>query len=243
MREEHGVRHVGLEADASAAGPPFRAIRTLRRQLCMPAQQISPSAASRSPKSLGDGRRPRGRSAAIRLVLAAGILGPLGRRWRPNRCGRCRTGGCPRSRSLLPMRQAFSHLRQEAAALGFVAHRGSAAGRRPDGRDQRAGAQTFAMQACRRAASDRRRRNRYRCAAARGTDRRHRSARHRRGGGGQVEHRIEIDGRLGIGAFADQSRPHGVVEGREGVRSGSVHWFPPRREPPTDSGLKRLKLC
>jgi hypothetical protein len=63
------------------------------------------------------------------------------------------------------------------------------------------------------------------------------------GAGGEIEHGIEIDGRFGIGTFSDESRPHGVVQCREGVRSGSVHGYPPRRYPPTDSGLKRLKLC
>ena len=33
------------------------------------------------------------------------------------------------------------------------------------------------------------------------------------GGGGQVEHGIEIDGRFGIGTFADQPGPHGVMQG------------------------------
>ena len=32
------------------------------------------------------------------------------------------------------------------------------------------------------------------------------------GRGGQIEHGIQVDGRLGIGAFADQAGPHGVVD-------------------------------
>ena len=42
------------------------------------------------------------------------------------------------------------------------------------------------------------------------------------GGGGQVEHRVEIDGRLGARpALADQAGPHGVVQLRKLVCVGS----------------------
>jgi hypothetical protein len=35
------------------------------------------------------------------------------------------------------------------------------------------------------------------------------------GAGGEIEHGIEVDGRFGIGTFSDESRPHGVVQGRK----------------------------
>jgi len=32
------------------------------------------------------------------------------------------------------------------------------------------------------------------------------------GGGGQVQHGVEVDGRLGVGALADQARPHRIMQ-------------------------------
>jgi hypothetical protein len=37
------------------------------------------------------------------------------------------------------------------------------------------------------------------------------------GGRRQIEHRVEVDRRLGVGPFPDQSRPHGVVQSRLAV--------------------------
>ena len=43
------------------------------------------------------------------------------------------------------------------------------------------------------------------------------------GRGREIEHRVEIDGRLGVRALSDQSRPHGVVERRISLQGGTVH--------------------
>ena len=61
-RVEERVGHVGLEADGLGLADRLRADRPCAASECMPPQQISPSAASRSPWSFGDLRRPRGRS-------------------------------------------------------------------------------------------------------------------------------------------------------------------------------------
>ena len=45
------------------------------------------------------------------------------------------------------------------------------------------------------------------------------------GGGGEVEHCVKIDRRLGIGTFADEAGPHGIVEGGKSVGFG--HGKPP----------------
>ncbi len=111
------------------------------------------------------------------LVLAAGILRPFGGAGGRIDADRRRTGGF-RDRAVCGRCGRLFHLGEEAAALLLVAHGGAAAGRRPDRRDQRSGAQTFGRQACRRDVPGRRRWNRCRCAAAKGTDRRRRSARH-----------------------------------------------------------------
>ena len=78
----------------------------------------------------------------MRLVLASGILGPIGGAG----------GGIDAHDAVfadLEIAQfaadaaGLFHLGEEAAALGVVAHGGAAAGGRPDGRDQRSGAQSF----------------------------------------------------------------------------------------------------
>ncbi len=43
------------------------------------------------------------------------------------------------------------------------------------------------------------------------------------GGRRQVEHRVEADGRFGIGSFSDDSRPGRVVKFRELIACGRVH--------------------
>ena len=141
------------------------------------------------------------------------------------------------------MRQAFSTWVRKRAAFGVVAHGGAAAGRRPDGRDQGSGAQSLGGKLVGEASEVVV--GRIDVGVGQGEEEVDAIEAHaiHPGGGGEIEHGIEVDGRFRIGTFSDESRPHGVVEGREGVRSGSVHWFPPRREPPIDRGLKRLKLC
>src|ERR1019366_2438936 len=195
---------------------------TLWRQLCMPAQQISPSAASRSPKLSAMEAASR-KVWAMRLVPAAGSLA--------------------QSAGLAAESAGFFPLGEEAGALGGVAHGGAAAGGRPDGGDEGAGAQSFGGELPGEAGEIvvggidvgvRQGEEEIDAIEAR--------AIHPRGGG-EIEHGIEIDGRFGIGTFSDEPGPHGVVQGREGVRSGSVHGYPPWREARIGSGLKRLKRC
>ena len=127
------------------------------------------------------------------------------------------------------MRQAFSTWVRKRRALGVIAHGGAAAGGRPDGSDQRAGAQSFGRELVGEAGQvvvggiD--------IGVGQGEEEIDAIEAHAidPGGGGEIEHGIEIDGRFGIGTFSDESGPHGVVQGREGVRSGSVHGYPPRR--------------
>ena len=54
--------------------------------------------------------------------------------------------------------------------------------------------------------------NRCSCAGRSGTGRRRRTALRRPRLRREVEHRVEVDRRLGVGSLADQSRPHRVVE-------------------------------
>ena len=93
-------------------------------------------------RSLRRCRRPRGRSARCAwcwppgsLAHSAGLAAESMRTmpyWRmPGRAVCC------------PMRQAFRTWVRKRAALGLVAHGRAAAGGRPDGRDQRSGAQSF----------------------------------------------------------------------------------------------------
>ena len=71
--EQHRVRHVGLKADGVRHVPAISSNSTFRRQLCIPPQQISPSAASRSPKP--SAMTPASRKVfAILFVLRSGSL-------------------------------------------------------------------------------------------------------------------------------------------------------------------------
>ena len=106
----------------------------------------------------------------------------------------------------------FLDLRQEPAAFRFVSHRRAAAGRGPDRRNQRSGTQAFAgdfFSQARQIVV-----GRIDIGVRQGEeqiDAVEPHAVHLRGLG-QVQHGIEIDRRLGVRPFADQSRPHGIVK-------------------------------
>ena len=157
--------------------------------------------------------------------VAFGILGPLG------------GAGCgidahdavrPRAQLAQLARDAagFAHLGDEVAALFRAAHGRSAAGRRPNRRHQRADASP----------SDAHFVGEARQIVVAGIDADMRieqkqvdaveSRAVRLGGGGEAQHGVEIDGRLGIGAFAHQSGPHGVVDTRKVVRTWHAHDAP-----------------
>ena len=104
---------------------------------CIPPQQISPSAASRSPYPSATVHASRNVSA-MRFVFAAGFsaqdAGPTAESMRTTPYLRT-----PRSRSFLPMAQALRTWVRKASAFLLGSHGGPAAERRPHRRDQRAG--------------------------------------------------------------------------------------------------------
>ena len=107
------------------------------RALCMPPQQISPSAASRSPNSSAMSQALRNVSA-MRLRVGLRIGRPLG-----GRAGRVDAHDAigPDADLLaarLAMRQPLRTCVEELLPGRVIAHRRAAAGRRPDRRDDRA---------------------------------------------------------------------------------------------------------
>ena len=184
----------------------------------MPPQQISPSAASRSPNAFGDVARLAERLARSSSCCRAGPW-PTRRGSRRNRSGRRRTCECPSSRSVLPISQAFRTCVTNCWRSVGVAHRRAAAGRRPHRRDQRADrpGRRARMRSARRFSSssvavDADVRIEQKQIDAVELDAVHRCV------GGEIEHRVEIDRRLGVRSLADQPRPHRVVEGGKPVR-------------------------
>ena len=116
------------------------------------------------------------------------------------------------------MRARLLHLRQELLPVGVVAHGRSAAGGRPDRSDQRPDDEAAAADAVGEA---------LQVVGARvdagvrfgeeEIDAVEPDAVHL-GRGSQVEHRLEVDRRLAVGAFADEARPHRIVQGWIRVR-------------------------
>ncbi len=87
------------------------------RQLCMPPQQISPSAASRSPKSSAMSQASRNVSAIVACSRLDSWPTPQGSL--PNRYESLRTDGRPSSRKLAADHASFAHLCEKASALLF----------------------------------------------------------------------------------------------------------------------------
>ena len=183
----------------------------MRFTLCMPPQQISPSAARRSPKDSATSAASRNVSA-IFFVLPAGSLahsaGLAAESMRMTPYLRM-----PSRVQLLRDRAGLAHLRDERLALVVAAHGGSAAGRRPHRRDQRADDEIAPADAVgqllqvviRRIDADVRIEEEQIDAVE--LDAVHLRLR------GVVEHRVEIDRRLGAGsALADEPGPHRVMD-------------------------------
>ena len=134
----------------------------------------------------------------------------------------------PRSRSFFPMRAGLPHLRQEVLPFLFVPHGRAAAGRRPHRRDERADdemlradlvGEPFQIVVGRVDADVRveeKQIDAVELDAVHFGRRRH------------VEHRVEVDRRLGIRALADQPGPHGVMDSGVFVL-GHGHGPPERR--------------
>ena len=203
--------------------PTCSSSSTLRFTLCMPPQQISPSAARRSPKDSATSAASR-KVSAIFLVLPAGSLAHsagLG--------GRVDADDAVLADAdvlqLLADRAGLAHLRDEGLALLFAAHRRPAAGRRPHRRDQRADDEVAPADAVgqllqvvvRRIDADVRIEEEEIDAVE--LDAVHLRLR------GVVEHRLEIDRRLGAGsALADETGPHRVMDSGVFVHGVDCVW-------------------
>ena len=205
------MRHVGLHADSLGPSDGFQ-------QLHHPLPAVHAA-----PADLAFGREP----LAVRFGDVGGLAERLGDPLRVARrilrpVARAR-GGVDPDHAVLPDaeiakratdRAGFLNLRQEFLPIGFVAHCGSAAGRRPDRRDQRSDDQSTAADAvC----------QPFQVVSAR-VDARVRvgekqidavelHAVHGRGSG-HVQHRVERDGGLTVGTLPDETRPHCVVQCR-----------------------------
>ena len=117
---------------------PLRAARPSCRQQCMPPQQISPSAASRSPCSSAMSRGLAERLGdSLRVASGSAAQSPGSR---PSRSARRRTCRTPSSRSVRAMRHAFWTCVRNFLRASSLAHGRPAAGRRPDRGDNRADA-------------------------------------------------------------------------------------------------------
>ena len=118
------------------------------------------------------------------------------------------------SRKVFPIAHAFCHLREKALAILIAAHCRPAARRCPDRRHERSDDEA----ACANAIGETLQR------VAVGIDVDVRVEQKQIDpfeadavdvcGCRQIEHRVQIDRRLRVGAFADQSRPHCVVKSR-----------------------------
>ena len=182
----------------SVLGPvrPASSRSTMRFQLCMPPQQISPSAASRSPWSSAMSQASRNVSAICFVVARRDR--PPSRSGSPAESMRTTPyGRMPSSRSVLAMRQALRTCVRKFLRSSSLAHRRAAAGRRPDRRDDASRRRGRAPRSCRRAASGRRRSNRCStCGSNRNRSTPSNFTPSTFGGGRQVEHRVEVDRRL-----------------------------------------------
>ena len=197
-REEHGVRHVGLKAEGLGAVHHFQQFH-----------HAASSCACRPSRFRLRRRAARRSSSAIVAGLAESLgdaswccrpdLWPTRRDWHAESMRTMPYWRMPRSRSFWPMRAGFAHLREEASALVLVAHGRAAAGGRPDGRHQRSGAQVL----CAASLSARRfRSSSVESMSVCGSERNRSTPSNRTpstsAGGGQIEHGVEIDGRLGV---------------------------------------------
>ena len=185
-------------------------------QECMPAQQISPSAARRSPLSLATWAASR-KVAAIFLVLPLGSasqwagLSAESMRMMPY----LRT---PCSLRILAMRQAFFTATTKLARSSFAAHRGAADGARPDGGDEGADGEALGGDFVGHGADG------VVAGVGVGVGMKQEQIDALEllaidlGIGRQLEHAVEADRRMvGAGLLADEAGPHGVVEFGVGV--------------------------
>jgi hypothetical protein len=223
QREEQRVRHVRLEAQRLRAVHQFQKLHH------------APPAMHAAPADLAFRRQPLAKAAAtsqasrnvcaIRRVLPSGSLahsaGLAAESMRTIPYGRA-----PNSRSLRAIRQALRTCARNAAArprCPWPSRRRWAARPAPPPIPPPGPARAL----CRPAAPDRRRSHR---SSMRVEEEQIHAIEPRAvhlGGGGQAQHGVQIDGRLGIRAFAHQAGPHGVVDaGKVRVRTRHTHDAP-----------------
>ena len=211
-REEQRVRHVGLEADGLRAVRPARAARRCAsRSACRPSRsRLRRRAARRRPRRR---RRPRGtfrRSSSC--CRRDPWPSPPG--WPPSRCGRRRTCGCRVAFSVCAIAQALrtcvtNVLRSSSLPMAEPPPVGGQTGAtsEPTTRWRRPMlSASFLRSSSRRIDADVRiEEEQIDAVELDAVD---------LGLGGEVEHRVEIDRRLGAGsAFADEPGPHRVMDG------------------------------
>ena len=228
-RVEQRVGHVGLKADGRGAIGFFEQLHH-----ALPGVHAAPAdfALGGEPFAEALGHIRRGAEGLGDLLLIAfGIFVPLV--WAGGRIHADDAVGSDAEESkLLGDAAAFADLLDELCAIGFGAHRGPAAGRRPDGSDHGADDQTLGAELVGDAFE----------VIVGGVDVDVRveqeqvhaiklDAIHARLGG-ELDHRVEIDRRLGVGAFADEPGPGGVVELGIVVGMGSGHVGSSRRAGP-----------
>ena len=209
QREQQRVRHVGLEAERLR---PIHLFEQL--EIPLPAVHAAPADLAFGGEPFAEPFRDRARLAeGLRdlLRVAVRILGPL-RRTR----GRIDPDDARRSNpdvtQLLADLARFPDLRDELLALALVPHRRAAAGGRPHRRHQRADrkvpradaiGEPLDLVVARVDADVRIEQKQVDAVELHAVD---------RCVGGEIEHRVEVDRRLRVGPFADQPRPHRVVE-------------------------------
>ena len=211
MREEQRVRHVGLEADR------LRPVDHLEQlDIPLPAVHAAPAdlAFGREPLAvvLGDVARLRGTcrrsSSCCRRDPSPSPPGSP-----PNRCGRRRSGGCrgraASCRSRRPCAPASGTSCARPRCPSPSRRRSAARPARPASR--RPGPSRAILSASRFRSSSVE--SMLTCGSNRNRSTPSNLTPSTSAVGGQVEHRVEIDRRLGVrAAFADQAGPHRVVE-------------------------------
>ena len=215
-------------------------------QLCIPPQQISPSAAMRSPYLLGDIARPAEGLGDL-FLIAVRIGRPIMYSGRPNRFGRrqtykfqCHSAAAQCGRPFRPWRQICRALPPNPSRN----HRQLAARRarprsRPQARSRRSCPPNAGCRLCsncsRNVRIGKKEVHAFEFAAVGPRGRR------------QLEHGVEVDRRLRIRPLANQTRPHRVVELRVVIPGHTVLPFvasgQSQRSGPTDFASQPCLPC
>ena len=209
-REEQRVRHVGLEADRLRPVHHLQQLDVaLSRCACRPSRSpLRRRAARRWTRRC---RRPSGRCRRSSSCCRRDPW-PIPPGWRPSRCGRRRSGGRrglrASGRSRTPCAPASGTPSARRRCPSPIRRRSAATPARPASRPSVSCARILSASRCRSSLVE----SMLTC----GSNRNRSTPSNFVSSGarlrGQVEHRVEVDRRLGIrSALADQSRPHRVV--------------------------------